>query len=185
MYIRCIHTTQAVKEMTNFKSWLEDADMPTKVNGQWVDLETGHPYQPAYAARSTYTPSSSVAEHRKYAKQFGGKALTGTPKQKEWAEKIRAEKLSEMSKDQAEMACDPSGMLKSSKAWIENRHRTGEEIGDFAMKQKTLHKQFLSMQKKRSEAVHVKDFSASEEITKEMEVVAAEYNALIESYGFE
>ena len=45
------------------------------------------------------------------AKLFGGTALRGgSPKQRAWAEEIRAERLRGMSPEAAEMVCDPKGV---------------------------------------------------------------------------
>ncbi len=44
--------------------------------------------------KKRYQPSQAVKDHRALAKMFGGKALKGSAKQKEWAEKIRAEFIS-------------------------------------------------------------------------------------------
>lgn len=130
--------------MNNFQAWIDQADMPERRDGVWVDLETGIPYDPAFnyatgtprAPRTTVSPKAQDA--RAVAKLFGGRALTGTARQKEWAEKIRAEKLAKMSQDQAEMACDPNGLLTEAKFWIENRSASGAEIGAFVQEQKAL-----------------------------------------------
>ncbi|MBK7543185.1 MAG: hypothetical protein IPI57_15825 [Candidatus Competibacteraceae bacterium] len=59
----------------------------------------------------------SIHDARSIAKAFGGKALKGTAKQKEWAEKIRASKIDGMSAEDAELclrserAIDPRAFL--------------------------------------------------------------------------
>ena len=113
-----------------------------------------------------------TAQHwRDPARLFGGRALKGTSRQKEWAEKIRAEKLAQMTADQAEMACDPNGLLTHSKFWIENRTRSGSEIGAFVEEQKALLKQAKSLR-----AAGKSD---------EYAAAAARYNALTQSWGWE
>ena len=32
-------------EYQSFEDWYEDADMPEKIDGEWVDLETGLPWR--------------------------------------------------------------------------------------------------------------------------------------------
>jgi hypothetical protein len=158
-------------KMTNFEAWLKEADMPEKVNGQWVDLETGLAYDP----KSNYLPtktelSKRAMDGRKTAKSFGGKALAGSKKQKEWAEKIRAEKLMAMDQDQAKLACRPDGLGKHSKFWIENRGRSGKEIGEFFTEQTGLLAQAQKLQAKDKIA--------------EFNRVAKKYNDLTDKWGF-
>lgn len=135
--------------MSNFQNWLNKADMPERdAQGRWVDLETGIPYNREldYAtSKPRYVISSNAAAARDTAKLFGGKALEGTPKQKEWAEKIRAEKLGAMTQDQAEMACDPAGLGRKASFWIDNSSKNGQAIGDFFMMQKGLLRQAMAL----------------------------------------
>lgn len=152
--------------MSNFQTWLNEADMPERVNGQWVDLETGIPYVEAYRPRQAL--STKAQDARAIAKAFGGKALKGSAKQKEWAENIRAEKLAAMSPDQAEMACEPSGLLTDANFWIERRDRSGAEIGAFVQQQKAL----LKKAKTLKAAGKAAEYAAT----------AAEYNALTEAW---
>ncbi|MDP5909571.1 hypothetical protein P3854_32050 [Pseudomonas aeruginosa] len=159
--------------MTNFQTWLDSADIPTQENGQWVDLETGIAYDPQYnyalkTRRTSLSPRAMDA--RTVAKAFGGRALTGTARQKEWAEKIRAEKVQQMNQDQAEMACDPSGLLTAAKFWIENRNATGQAIAGFVMQQKALLAQHRSAQAA----------GQADNVAK----IATEYNTLTARWGF-
>lgn len=157
----------------NFQAWLDQADMPAQQNGRWVDLEDGSLYNPAHDYRSRgerVALSAKALDARSIAKAFGGLALKGTPKQKEWAEKIRAEKLQGMSQDQAEMACDPNGLLTNAKFWIEQRSAAAAEIGGFVMQQKALLKRARTLK----EAGDATAYAA----------VAAEYNALTAKWGF-
>jgi len=107
---------------------------------------------------------------RDKAKFFGGKALTGSAKQKEWAEKIRVEKIGAMTQDQAEMSCDPDGLGRSAHFWIENRERTGSEIGNFFMQQKAM--------LRKAQLLRAAGKAA------EYEALVVEYNALTERWGF-
>jgi hypothetical protein len=154
----------------NFTQWLEEADMPEFVNGQWIDLETGIPYTPSSAV-SRAVLSIKAQNARVVAKTFGGKALKGTAKQKEWAEKIRAEKLTQMTAEQAEMACDPNGLLTAAKFWIGNRDVTGRAIGEFVQQQKSLLKRARTLKARGA--------------TAEYAAVAAQYNALTKQWGWE
>lgn len=160
--------------MANFQAWLDQADMPVNQNGGWYDLETGLAYDPALDYANARKPRAQLGEKaaaaRASAKLFGGKALKGTAKQKEWAEKIRAEKLLGMTQEQAEMACDPKGLLTNSKFWIENRMKSAKEIGNFVMTQKALLKQAQTLRQKNEADAYAK--------------VAAEYNALTTVWGF-
>lgn len=119
----------------NFDTWFRQADMPKKVNGIWVDLEDGIPYSHWATKPAVVTPkprstaSDDTKSHRDFAKQFGGKALTGTTAQKNWAEKIRAEKLSGVDREVAEILCKH---LVSAKAWINLRSNKPSEIKERA-----------------------------------------------------
>jgi len=159
----------------NFQAWMDEADMPAKrPDGSWYDMETGLAYDPRvnYASHRPRAPlSNRVVEARAVAKLYGGKALKGTAKQKEWAEKIRAEKLSAMTEDQAEMAADPTGLLTSAKFWIENRQKRAGEIVEFVQEQKALLKLAAQLQAQGK--------------AKEYAEVAAKYNALTTEWGWE
>lgn len=157
----------------NFQAWIDQADMPEQVNGQWIDLETGVAYDPTHnyntkAVRQSVSPKAQDA--RNIAKAFGGKALAGSVKQKEWAEKIRAEKLAGMTQDQAEMACDPKGLLTAAKFWIENRGAFSSEIGEFVMQQKAL----LAQARNLKAAGQAAEYAAA----------AEKYNSLTARWGF-
>ncbi|MFA9203198.1 MAG: hypothetical protein ACEQSD_04280 [Flavobacteriales bacterium] len=120
----------------SFREWFEDADMPMRRDdGTWYDAETGISFSASSEAapyRIQYNPSADVQGYRDYAKQFGGKALTGSPKQKDWAEKIRAEKLAE-AKDHAGVdVLARSKLFSSAKFWIENRTEKGSVLAEYA-----------------------------------------------------
>ena len=68
---------------------------------------------------------------------FGGKALKGTTKQKEWAEKIRVEKIAEMREDQLPIVLEyyPAS---NAKFWIEARGMSAGRIISYLKKEKEL-----------------------------------------------
>lgn len=68
-----------------------------------------------------------ATEARKAAKALGGKALTGTAKQKAWAEQIRRDFLNMVNADEAELALE-SNISSSAKFWIETRECTSKDI---------------------------------------------------------
>ena len=114
--------------------------------------------------------NDKALDARSVAKLFGGKALTGTKKQKEWAEKIRAEKLRGMTDKQAILASAPDGLLTSSKFWIENRSASAADIGNFVEQQKAL------LNKYKDAKANGDHESVSE--------IAPQYNALTAKWGF-
>ena len=161
----------------SFLTWFNNADMPEKTqDGKWIDLETGISYDECAncnavtSLKARKTLSTKALDSRAVAKIFGGKALSGTAKQKNWAEKIRAEKLVLMTKEQAELVCDKSGLLNNAKFWIEHREKGANEIIDFVIEQKRL----LKLAKK----LH------SENRAEEYAKIASSYNELTEKWGF-
>lgn len=114
--------------------------------------------------------SQKAQDGRNIARLFGGRPLTGTARQKEWAEKIRAGKIADMSEDHAVLACNPDGLGRGSKFWIENRDKNADEIGCFFEQQKDL----LEQAKTAREAGSAERY----------EEVAAQYNVLTASWGF-
>ena len=141
----------------SFIKWYEEADMPEKVNGKWVDLETGIP---CASATPKFTMSSEAKSARAIAKFFGGKALAGTARQKNWAEKIRAEKIQNMDADAAVLIVDPNGLCVHSKFWIENRAKSAAEFEKFVTTQKSLLKKHRSAGTKNERAVIAGDYNA-------------------------
>jgi hypothetical protein len=113
----------------NFNCWKNEiADMPEQQNdGTWVDLETGLTYEhycnQTKPSAERKAASDDVKENRKIAKKFGAKALTGTTKQKKWAEQIRANVLtsSSLSDEQKTKFLGCANFVEESKFWIENR----------------------------------------------------------------
>jgi hypothetical protein len=154
---------------SEFKKWYDDADMPTLVDGRWVDLETGIPYSSAKPARTIL--SGKALDARAVAKAFGGKALAGTAKQKEWAEKIRAEKLIQMTAEQAALVADPTNILQNAKFWIENRAWPAREIARFEIDRRALLKKARTLKAANEAAGYA--------------AAAADYNALTARWGFQ
>lgn len=107
----------------NFIFWKNEiADMPTLQNGKWVDLETGLEFDSSFDYKPKNKPNkpNNNKSYTTFAKKFGGKALTGTSKQKEWAEKIRYNCLQTVPEAQAKLLCT-IGFFSTAKFWIENR----------------------------------------------------------------
>lgn len=71
---------------------------------------------------------------RNVAKRFGGKALTGTKKQKDWAEKIRAEILASLEATSALRSAQDLASITEAKFWIENRNKTYHEFAELINK---------------------------------------------------
>ena len=153
---------------SNFKKWYDNADMPMRdENGNWYDAEDGLPYNNSTPAPARRTISATAQSARKTAKDFGGKALTGSKKQKEWAEKIRAKNLQSMTTEQAAQVCS-SSLTASAHFWIENRAKSASEIAQFIERARALRAQF-------EQAERGSDAARS---------IAAEYNALTAQFGF-
>jgi len=111
----------------DFSFWKEEiADMPTQDDkGNWYDMETGIPYSPSPKSRSALSTES--IEARKYSKGFGAKSVTGTLKQKNWVEKIRASKLRSLGTDEA-IFIAKHDFSTHPKFWINCKNKTGTEI---------------------------------------------------------
>ncbi|HHE3502603.1 TPA: hypothetical protein ACPDKO_000092 [Pasteurella multocida] len=116
--------------MSSFGEWYKEADMPTKgTDGKWYDEETGLPYEPTLKTKKAVRKSVSVNTKgfRDYAKQFGGKALAGSVKQKEWAEKIRHSILTKCDDEQATVLCSLAITGKAS-FWIKFRNESEDQL---------------------------------------------------------
>ncbi len=163
----------------NWKEWHDNiADMPSFDDSgrYWYDSESGLRYDPAI----NYIPgrvkptknkiSGGTLDARNIAKFFGGKALRGSAKQVRWGEKIRADKIKNMTEKQAAICCDPSGLMKHAKFWIETRDKKPPEIGEFAEKYKN-----LLVSYSEAKATNDANLVAS---------IAEEYNALTALWGF-
>lgn len=126
--------------MNNFQHWHDEiADIPLQdKNGEWYDAETGFYYSEylkearEHEVRSNkFKPNDKTKEARSIAKNFGGKALKGTIKQKVWAEQIRVNVLKNVSTTQAEAICYLK-MFEYAAFWISNKDMTSEKIGNNA-----------------------------------------------------
>lgn len=130
--------------ISSFAEWYEEADIPDfdydlKL---WRDLETGLYYdpfgkldgsKPSQPPTPRYVPSDDVKKARQFIKTIGGKALTGTPKQKEWAEKIRLDQMTKLDPEDAKQVVFHE-IFAHSKFWIETRDKSAENILTFARK---------------------------------------------------
>lgn len=152
----------------NFKKWYDDADMPMKdENGKWYDAEDGLPFTAQQPASPRRAVSAKTQDARNIAKKYGGKALTGSAKQKKWGEQIRTEKLQNMTADQATLVCG-SNLTASAHFWIENRAVSASDIAEFIETARRLRDQF----------------DAAERGTDAARAIAAEYNNLTARFGF-
>lgn len=107
----------------------EVADMPTRdKDGKWYDLETGIYFSDCVQKKKNNI-SDECKTARQYAKKFGGKSLTGTFKQKEWAEKIRYNFIKSLPEDEiVKIQLYSFDLFQSSKFWIHNRSKTVFQI---------------------------------------------------------
>ena len=160
--------------MTNYEAWVA-AEQPTKnAQGIWVD-ENGFTYRPEwdYVANKpvAFQISNKALDARAGVKIYGAKALKGTAKQKDWAEKIRAEKVSQLrSIDDAIIVCDPTSLAATAAFWIDSRTRSGAEFAGFIKEYRAL----LARAKALKESGESAAYAA----------VAAQYNALTSDWGF-
>jgi hypothetical protein len=121
--------------MSNFTYWYEEfADMPFKQNGVWVDLETGFTYADYIESlkhenkiKRRFKPNDRIKSARDIAKQFGGKALKGSAKQKAWGETLRANVLKSANEIQGEILCYLK-IFQHAAFWIDNRNMQANEI---------------------------------------------------------
>lgn len=169
--------------MGNFEYWYHHvADMPEKDANGWYDLETGLRYDPnADYDRPSRSARGSISikaqEARNKAKFLGAKALSGSLKQKEWAEKIRAEKLASMIEEDAKLVCEPTGIPRLAKFWIENRGRSSTDIVKFVREYKLLAEQAKDIQAQY-------EASESEILAEQYREIAKKYNNLTAEWGF-
>ncbi|HAV1239868.1 TPA: hypothetical protein JGU28_004675 [Salmonella enterica] len=160
----------------NFRYWYNEiADMPEydETGKYWYDLETGLRYDPScrYLPQNSRKPVSDKAlAARSVAKKFGGRALKGTSKQVRWAEEIRASVITQIPENAARICCNPDGLMKSAKFWIENRHKPATAFADFAIN----HRRLLA------------DYQAAHNAGDAPLVaeIAGKYNALTTLWGF-
>lgn len=166
----------------NFNYWHDYvADMPQKVDGVWVDLETGLAYRNtySYAGERSVKPNAALSEKaraaRVAAKAFGGKALIGTAKQKNWAEEIRAGVLKQVTLEQAQKLCSERGVGRKAAFWIFNRKKSAHDIGQFIDHQKALFAEICALR----EQVRAGDINKKAEFDKKID----EYNYLTLRWG--
>lgn len=69
-----------------------------------------------------------TTELRKTAKTLGCKALTGSPKQKKWAERIRRDFLLSIESEAAFLAVQSASFTQSAKLWIDTRELDRKEL---------------------------------------------------------
>ena len=115
--------------------------------GTWLCHDTGIAYsnadiaamlKPASFKAPTKPLSQKALSARAKAKNHGMKALTGSASQKEWAEKIRAEKISFVFSSyfpeaQRPEALEAAARLTKAKFWIENRAKSSDAIFKMAV----------------------------------------------------
>ena len=85
---------------------------------------SSHAPKQAKQAKPRAKASSATQEARNVAKMFGGKALKGTAKQKDWAEQIRADFLKRISEEDATSIVTGGSFLDTAEFWIDNRGKT-------------------------------------------------------------
>lgn len=116
---------------SDFQRWYNDADMPEKVNGQWVDLETGIPYrsevQRTPAERrgaQQQNHGDAIVRDRLRSKELKLPALTGSVAQKDWAVQIRLKTAEQMSPALLASLCSVNNPeIRAASFWINNRNR--------------------------------------------------------------
>jgi hypothetical protein len=121
---------------SSFSQWQEEADIPTQnENGDWYDAETGILFKD-WVASETKTIRKKVSlptvDYRKTIKEIGGNALIGTMKQKEWAEKIRVDKVMQLSEEQRHILVAEYKVFDKASFWIGNRNKNANEIYAYA-----------------------------------------------------
>jgi len=168
--------------MNNFEYWKNKfADIPDKKDdGYWYDLETGHQYDASidYEALENGTASirqkvnTKCLENRKTAKKFGGLALRGTLKQKEWAEKIRACILTSVSKEVAEILAT-SKNYSHSRFWIVNKDKSLQDFEMFIYRKRELVNIYNAL------------LDSKDDCSGEIKQIAEKHNALTALWGFD
>lgn len=126
---------------SNFLIWHDNfADMPLERHGKWVDLETGFEYDASwdYANNRPFgdaKPGKHDAEiktARATAKASGLVALTGSTKQKGWAEQIRQKRI--LSASLAISEALGGELFKKASFWIGTRDAANfTQIADSAI----------------------------------------------------
>jgi hypothetical protein len=123
-------------QKSNFEIWRDEADIPQKQkDGSWVDLETGIPFDPKFnygqqTQRSTVETNKYAAEikaARADAKKLGLVKITGSTKQKQWAEQIRIERMKAIPDVELSNFAGKK-LFAAAKFWIETRKLEVDEI---------------------------------------------------------
>ncbi len=81
----------------------------------------------AVSMQSVWHQSGGVVDNS-LAKEYGGKALKGSDKQRQWAESQRAKVLDSATEEQRAALCTTSGPAASCKFWIEHGNEPTEEL---------------------------------------------------------
>ena len=121
------------------------------------------------------TVLSTSAEYKAIAKSFGGKALTGSVKQKNWAEQIRAGHLAVLSSEEAKMICKhEADFFKKSSFWIDNRDKSAQDFIN-------LISNIVSLKNRKAEA-RAKE-AELKKLTKESLQVSTEINGICNEFN--
>lgn len=101
-------------------------------------VQTSTPHkQPSAAKKAAATTA------RKSIKQLGYRAMSGTPKQKSWAEQIRKSIVDNLPEDiQAAFVDAP---FKTAKFWIDNKDKSASDFADFAREDNRLHDEIWAL----------------------------------------
>lgn len=128
-----------------FRSWLEEADIPFETDAGWVDLETGISFAatlrtPTTAQRRaiklaemTEKHGSAIAAAQEAARERGWAPLTGTAPQRAWAAQIRVKLIPQLAPTAEALAAQ----IRSSKFWIENRDTSIHKLNALIMSMET------------------------------------------------
>jgi len=162
---------------TSLSFWLEHvADIPERdENGLWYDLETGISFktyleslEPERSPRRSI--SDDAAKARKQVRDaYGASALTGSIRQKNWAEGIRLRMCSTLSIEDAKELLEWN-LTNSCKFWIENRKSTAVEL--------------LHVKRRAMEAGGLYIAARNANDSAAIEKYANLYNSITESLGF-
>jgi len=142
---------------SHFQYWHDEfADIPSQAaDGTWVDLETGLPYDPkarynSTAPRKPVAPSKyadEVKAARADARNMGLAKLTGSTKQKQWAEQIRVDRIKAISDEELKRYAG-CHLFSVSKFWIETRKLSAVEIVNIVVMVRDLHKKACELHDK-------------------------------------
>ena len=159
----------------SFDDWVEDIlGLHTGLMSPTQLAEAKAAYNDAISNSSAKAKKAVLSESAAQAKlstvKQGGVALKGTPKQREWAEKIRQQRLNALTPDQAAIAVNPNGLFTNAKWWIETRDMDVQKLGAF----------FLAQKKLLALCQHLRSENKKDEYAKAAEI----YNGLTGQFGF-